>query len=127
MGGVTPRAFEPYDGLAAVRRILDSRCTLRRKVGLLLVLEGMSYREAERLTGGRQHPCLFRNAKRLGVDAIHNRRRRERSAWLCSASEAAAVDAVNAGTATPKQALMAIDRAHRAADRIMETTLDEQD
>lgn len=77
--------YEPYDGVAALTRILRSRCSPQRKIALLYVLQGLSYRKAERASGGHDDVCLFKNARRLGLQEIHDQRKRERDALACPA------------------------------------------
>ena len=110
--------YRPFDGVAAVTRILKSRCSPARKEALLYVLEGLSYRKAESATGGQDDVALFRNAERMGLQRLHNQRESERDAWLCNAEEAAAIDATLLGTANPRQALMAAEKALWSAETI---------
>ena len=84
--------YRPFDGVAGITRILKSRCGPARKVALLYVLEGLSYRKAESATGGQDDVALFRNAERMGLQRLHNQRKSERDAWLCNAEEAAAIE-----------------------------------
>ena len=93
--------YAPFDGVAAVTRILKSRCSPRRKIALLYVLEGLSYRKAEAATGGHDDVALFRNAERMNLQRLHNQRKNERDSWLCTPQEVAAIDATLRGTASP--------------------------
>ncbi|MBW2697942.1 MAG: hypothetical protein JRE70_15785 [Deltaproteobacteria bacterium] len=110
--------FAPFDGVSALTRVLKSRCSPRRKVALLYVLMGLSYRKAEAATGGQDDVALFRNAERMRIQRIHNQRKQERESWLCTPHETAAIDATIQGTANPKQALMAAEKALWAAETI---------
>ena len=110
--------YTPFDGVAGITRILKSRCSPARKLALLYVLEGLPYRKAESATGGQDDVALFRNAERMGLQRLHNQRKSERDAWLCNAEEAAAIDATMQGTANPRQALMAAEKALWSAETI---------
>jgi hypothetical protein len=110
--------YAPFDGVAALTRVLKSRCSPRRKVALLYVLMGLSYRKAEAATGDHDDVALFRNAERMGLQRLHNQRRQERESWLCSPSQMAAIDATIQGTANPRQALIAAEKALMSAETI---------
>ena len=47
--------YEPFDGAAAVYRVLTSRYRQRVKSALLLVVEGIGYRRAAHATGLKDH------------------------------------------------------------------------
>jgi hypothetical protein len=54
----------------------------------------------------------------MRIQRIHNQRKQERESWLCTPHETAAIDATIQGTANPKQALMAAEKALWAAETI---------
>jgi hypothetical protein len=54
----------------------------------------------------------------MGIQRLHNQRKRERDSWLCTPEEVIAIDATLRGTANPKQALMAAENALWTAQAI---------
>ena len=60
---------------AAVRIAGSNRLGPRKRLGLLLFLEGVPVRQCAKLVGLADHAALFRVADRYGLREIHRRRR----------------------------------------------------
>ena len=80
---------DPVELMARV--LASSRLGPRMRVALVLLLEGCSYREACRRVGLpiSRAMDLYRNAKRLGLRDLHERRREERALSRLSDRDAA--------------------------------------
>ena len=71
---------EAEDPAEALERVLSSRCQTRMREAMLWYLEGVSAREAASRSGLRDHRNVVRQAHRLGISHLHERRRRYRQA-----------------------------------------------
>jgi hypothetical protein len=61
---------------ALVRILVSTRLRARKRVALLLILEGVGYRRAAHAVGLRDHMALHRAAGRMGLRRLHNERAR---------------------------------------------------
>ena len=85
------------DPVAAVERIISSRCGPRVRCALIYALEGAGYREAARLAGLGDHKGVYRAARRLDLTPLHDERKELRDSVRYSKRDLAAVEAVLRG------------------------------
>ena len=65
----------PDPANALVRLLSSKRMGAKKRVALLLYLEGIPVRQAARMAGLRDHMSTWRDAKRFGLQEIHKDRR----------------------------------------------------